>query len=360
MEIKVSDYHSIQQILSKYGYEDSIGSIQTYGSGHINDTYLIEVLDNQYIFQRVNKNIFNAEALTSNYEVLYEALEGYQKKHQLVLSPRCFQSQQHNYHEQDKHGSPCRLLDFVNKSTTYDISPSAEVSHKAAQAFGRFQVFLNTMTTTEFQETIANFHDPMARFKEFQRALLHGDSERKAKAEDTIRLASSHASIISEISNVMQQGVLPKRITHNDTKLNNVVFTDTDAWVIDLDTVMPGSIIFDFGDMVRTFTSPEAEDSSDLAAIQLRLDHFEALCRGYLKPLKNELHPMEVKHLLLGTKSVIYVQALRFLSDYLMGDTYYKTQYPSHNLTRSASQFKLLNDLILNKNEIRNILNSYV
>ncbi len=360
MEVTATDLELIYEALNHYDILGVIRFVKPYGSGHINDTYQVQTDQAAYIFQRVNKNIFDREALVSNYQHLYAELDAYQRKTGQILTPKPIVDRYGQYHVYDRHGSACRVLSFLPNSTTFDIATDSGVAYQAANAFGQFQCFLNGLNPELFQDTIANFHNPTARYEQFQESCTHAITERNEQAATSIHLAEKYSGIIKEIEHVLDSKTLPDRVTHNDTKLNNVVFANGSNYVIDLDTVMKGSIIFDFGDMVRTFTSPVAEDHSNIGESCFRLDYFDKLCGGYLHPLKGSIDKAEANHLILGTKSVIYVQALRFLGDYLIGDPYFKTTYETHNLVRAKTQFKLLEDFIRQEESAESIVQKYI
>ncbi len=325
-----------------------------YGNGHINDTYLVETNKGNFILQRINKNVFRIDELVSNYEVLFNALDDYRKNYGYKLTPALYRTTSGKFHFVDEEGYAWRLAELLPDAVSYEIGENTEVSYHAAKAMGRFQLFLNTFSQNDFGETIINFHDLPRRHGDFQRSLTNAAGDRLKNAKAEIDQSEEYGFIVREYESVAAK--LPKRVTHNDTKINNILFADDVILVIDLDTVMPGAIMYDYGDMVRTFTSPAEEDEQDLEKVIFRTEHFEALTKGYLEPLKDNLTAGEKKSLLTGAKSIIYEQALRFLTDYLNGDIYYKTAYPEHNLVRARTQFKLLEGIMENEKKLIEII----
>ena len=349
-----------QTVISQFFSNEEVLHVKPFGSGHINDTYLVRTTEEPFILQRVNQNVFDTTALVNNYNILNMAVEKYQRERGLSLTPKMLRTNQGDYHFIDKDGAAWRKVEFLPESKSYDITTDTRISFAVAEAYGKFQLFLNTLNTDSFQDTIPQFHHPENRMKQFEKALKNASKDFLDKAAPEIRQIKKLGAIGSEITLLLNSGKLPQRLSHYDTKLNNVIFYSEQPYVIDLDTVMRGTILFDFGDMVRTFTSPAAEDESDIDKTIFRLDHFEALAKGYLAVLKDEISDTEKQNLLLGAKAIIYEQSLRFLSDYLNGNIYYKTAYPEHNLVRCRTQLKLLSEIKKNESKALHIINDVV
>ncbi len=334
-----------------------ISDVKPFGNGHINDTYLVKTTGEAFIFQKVNQNVFDIAALVHNYKILNKSVEAYQREMGISLTPRILTIEIGDYHFIDKDGSAWRKVEFLPESKSYDITTDTAISFAAAEAYGKFQVFLNTLDVEQFQDTIPQFHHLENRMKQFEEALNNAPKNLLDNAAPEIGQVEKFKSVGIAITHLLNTGKLPLRLSHYDTKLNNIIFHESQAYVIDLDTVMQGSVLFDFGDMVRTFTSPAAEDEPDIEKTIFRLSHFEALTNGYLGVLKNELTATEKQNLLLGAKAIIYEQALRFLSDYFNGNIYYKTAYPEHNLVRCRTQLKLLEEIFIGESKAVDILN---
>jgi len=325
-------------------HDKKILSCKPFGTGHINDTYKVETETQDYILQRVNKNVFSTKELVANYEVLADGVKKYQEENRTKITPQILKTLDGRYHHIDKVGAAWRLVEFIPNSVSYDISPDPAISYEAAGAVGRYQLFLNTIKPNLIQDTIPNFHNLKGRLQTFLNTCETCEKQLFRNAEKEIEKSKDLAFISGNSTQLLKN--LPLRVTHNDTKLNNIIFDGSNRLVIDLDTVMKGYIIFDFGDMVRTFTSPADEDEQDLKKVIFRTEHFEALTRGYLDVLKQDLNQQEKESLIPGVLYIIYEQALRFLTDYLNGGVYYKTNYPEHNLVRARTQLKLLQSLV--------------
>jgi len=350
----------VQQIIGQFFRPDEVLEVKAFGTGHINDTYLVTVAGGSYILQKVNKAVFDTQALVHNYSLLNRSVDAYQREKGVPLTPRMLKTLEGQYHFIDKEGAAWRKVEFLSGSKSYDITKDTNISFAAAEAFGKFQLFLNTLDTGSFKDTIPQFHHPANRMKQYELSLINASADLLQKAAPEIEQVRKLRPVEMEITRLLNSEKLPKRLSHYDTKLNNVIFHEGRPYVIDLDTVMQGTILFDFGDMVRTFTSPAAEDEPEIEKTIFRMDHFEALTKGYLGVLSSNLTTIEKQNLLLGAKAIIYEQILRFLADYLNGDVYYKTAYPEHNLVRSRTQLKLLDEIVKNEQKAGQIINDVV
>ena len=352
MEInQIADY-----VLQHYTETQKVLHYAPFGDGHINDTFLVKTETNQYILQRVNKNVFRTDALVHNYELFLSLIEQYQTKTKTKLTPEILKTTEGDYHVIDKNGYAWRLAEFIQGTRSWQISPETNISFKAARAMGMFQQFLNTLPTDEFEYTIINYHNPKNRLKAFKQAIEKAPKELLEKAKKEIDFSLMHQQIVKEYHAV--EPLLPKRITHNDTKLDNMLFHGEQVLVIDLDTVMPSTVLFDYGDMVRSFTSPALEDEPDENKTKFRKEHFKALTKGYIEGVGETMKPIEKNNLLLGSRAIIFEQTLRFLTDYLQGNIYYKVKYPEHNLVRTKTQIKILAAIESNKEELQKYLDS--
>jgi N-acetylhexosamine 1-kinase len=339
-----------ESILKQYHETREVISYEPFGGGHINDTFRVKTKHGHYILQRVNKNVFRTNALVNNYKVFLGFLDAWQQKEKARLTPEILRTTSGNYHIIDQEGFAWRLAEFIHGTKSYQISPTPDISFKAAQAMGKFQQFLNTLPAENFEFTIINYHNPESRLQAFKDAVTKAPENLLNNAGAEIEFSLKHQNIVNEYNEIVNK--LPKRVTHNDTKLDNMLFYGDEVLVIDLDTVMPSTVLFDYGDMVRTFTSPAAEDEKDKNKISFRTEHFEALTKGYLAGLKGSLQPVEKENLLLGARAIIYEQTLRFLTDYLLGNPYYKVKYPEHNLVRTKTQVALLSAIEQHKNQL--------
>lgn len=339
-----------------------------FGSGHINDTY-VAVYDQdgtrvRYIVQRINQNVFkNPAALQDNVErvtrhmfnkLVKEGAEDVSRR-TLTLIPAL---DDRSYYV-DPDGNYWRTYVFIEGASTYDQIETTEQAYEAAKAYGRFQELVCDLPGPRLFETIPGFHNTRSRFDAFRKAIEEDSHGRAADVRAEIDYAFEREPIVDVLLDLQKSGDIPERITHNDTKLNNVMIDDETAeglCVIDLDTVMPGLALYDFGDMVRSAARPAPEDETDLAKIVVRMDMFEALARGYLASAGAMLNHAEKDHLVFSAILITFEQGLRFLTDYLQGDVYYKTHREGHNLDRSRVQFKMVESMAEHEDEMQQMV----
>lgn len=330
-----------------------------YGDGHINESYLvIDKSNNRYILQKINNTIFkDVENLMNNIVLVTEHL---QKK---STDPRTYlklhKTNDDSYYYKDVNNGYWRLYDFVED--TYCLGQVNELNdfYENGRIFGVFQNQLSDFDATLLHETIPFFHDSMRRFENFETALKEDLCNRKKEVVKEIDFIYSNKDFITNFMKLWQKGGLPLRVTHSDTKLNNILFdkfTKKAICVIDLDTVMPGLSINDYGDSIRFGASTGTEDETDLSRIELSLSLFEAYTAGYYSACGSSLTKEETEHLSHGAKMMTLECGMRFLTDYLNGDTYFKISRPNHNLDRSRTQLKLVSDMNNKWNQMNKIV----
>ena len=323
-----------------------------YGSGHINDTYCASfdqagLLRIRYIFQRINTNVFKTPVeLMENIErVTRHSLdrlieEGHPEAHRRTLT--CIPATDGKPYAIDSGGNYWRVYPFIERATGYDEIETNEQAFQAAKAFGNFQKLAAGLTGKRLHETIPDFHNTPKRLDALRAAIEADPCNRAAGLKAEIDFALARAADCSRITDLIASGGIPERVTHNDTKLNNVLLDDGTAegvCVIDLDTTMPGSALYDFGDMVRTAATSKREDDSNVANLFVRLDRFESLVQGYLVAGESFLNPAELGNLAFSGKLLTLECGIRFLTDFLQGDVYFKIKRPGHNLDRCRNQF---------------------
>lgn len=347
----------IAKVASAFRLPGTFVSASPYGSGHINDTYAVVQETGEgrrrFLLQRINEKVFkDPPALMRNVSrVCAHAqerlrLEGRKDadRRALTLVPA---RDSRDWH-QDELGGCWRCYLFIEGATGHDVIRSAGQAREAARAFGAFQALLADLPGGRLNETIPDFHHTPARFSAFRRALKADAHGRAPAAAAEIAFALDRAHEVGVIVDAMAAGKVPERVTHNDTKLNNVLIDDRTGegiCVIDLDTVMPGSALYDFGDLVRTSTSPAAEDETDLSLVEMRMPMFRALVEGYLSAASGFLTAEERRLLAFSGKLITLEIGLRFLTDWLEGDVYFKVRRPGHNLDRCRTQFALVRSI---------------
>ena len=346
----------IMQILEHFELPGTVKSAEPYGNGHINDTYRV-VCDqdgriNRFVLQKINRNVFHhpeqvMENITGVLGFISKKIReegGDPGREVLSLVPgirgRAFMN--------DEKGDVWRVYRFIEDAVCYEKAESEEIFRESAVAFGRFQKLLSDYPADSLHETIVDFHNTPVRFRQFLDAVREDAAGRRKTVSDEIDYLVSEEALSRRLSEAHRDGRLPLRVTHNDTKLNNVMFderTGKAVCVLDLDTVMPGFSVTDFGDAIRFGASTAAEDEPDLDKVHFDRHLFEIYKEGYLEGCGGSLSADEEVLLFDGAKVITYEQALRFLADYLAGDVYYKTSCPEHNLLRARTQIKLLKEM---------------
>jgi hypothetical protein len=335
---------------------------EPYGSGHINDTYCLRFEQAgtpvRYLLQRINHNVFknppalmeNVQRVTSHINAKLCGQPGGSRR-VLTLIP----AHDGRPFVQDAQDNYWRTYLFIERAQTYDAVQSARQAFEAAKAFGSFQRMLSDLAAPKLHETIPGFHDTPKRFAALVAAIERDVVNRAGLAKKEIEFALHRRAMTS----VLLDAGLPERVTHNDTKFNNVMLDDTTGegiCVIDLDTVMPGLALYDFGDMVRTTTCLAREDELDLSKVRLEMPMFEALVRGYLASAGSFLTPAEKQLLNFSGKLITFEIGIRFLTDFLAGDSYFKVRRNGHNLDRCRTQFKLVQSLEENEKAMQSII----
>lgn len=356
------DVKQIENIVSQFDNIGVIHSIKPYGNGHINDTYFIVSEENniqsKYILQRINDQVFKKPLeLIHNVELVLSHFKQ-------LGSPKLFTLRsQENPFVKDSEAKYWRLYNFIPDTLSLEVVEKNEQAYEAANAYGDFVSSLAFLNPLDFYEVIPQFHDLNFRYTQFEENLKLANQDLLTKAQSEIDFAQNKKCISEQMGELIEGKDIPLRITHNDTKLNNVLLDENTykaISVIDLDTVMPGYVFNDFGDMVRTFTSPVAEDDPNIDKVCVRQDVFESLASGYIEALKSTLTKDEVDSLVLGSKYMVLIIGLRFLTDYLGGSSYFKIHYPEHNLVRAKNQFALLRSIEENELSLIQIIKKYI
>ena len=345
------DFAVAAGVMRHFEIDGELVSVEAYGSGHINDTSCAVFQRREglarFILQRINTHIFpnpeplmeNIQRVTTHLAALMANEPGADRRVLTLVSTWDGRSLY-----RDREDGCWRVYKFIEGARTYNTAANAERAFESAKAFGHFQKMLVNLPGPRLHDILPGFHNTPRRYEAFERVIAEDPVGRVASARAEIEFAVARKSV----ANVLVDADLPERVTHNDTKLNNVLFDDATGegiCVIDLDTTMPGLALYDFGDMVRTATSPMDEDERDLARVEMQFPMFEALMRGYLSSAGSFLTDAEKRHLAVAGKLITVEQGIRFLTDHLAGDTYYKVSRPNQNLDRCRTQFRLIGSI---------------
>ena len=336
-----------KRIASQFDLDGEVLSVEPYGCGHINTTYLVETNIRKYILQRINTNLFKdvkrlMNNITSVCAHLVQKIKlsgGDPEREALTV---IYTKDGLPYLEVD--GSYYRVYLFVVDSVAYQISPSIEVFYESAVAFGKFQNNLSDFPVEDIYEPILNFHNTPNRLLNFEKALEADVKDRAKSVSAEIDFVLSRRDYCDRITRLLDSGEMPYRVTHNDTKLNNVLFdrdTGSALAVIDLDTIMKGSMCYDFGDSIRFGCNTASEDEVDLSKVNFSIEMYEEYVKGFVGALKQRMTRVEADNLAFSAILMTYECGMRFLTDYLDGDVYFHTSREGHNLDRARTQFKL-------------------
>jgi thiamine kinase-like enzyme len=357
-------YPDLHHVFKEFEVFKEVTECSLFGSGHIHDTYLIKTRSSgNFILQKINNTVFrDVPGMMDNIERvckhLHNKLLGIPGSNPAKETLTLQYTKTGNSFLQVANGAFWRVFDCIEPHQTFDLADDKAKVEEAGRAYGRFMFLLSDLEGKPLHETIPNFHNIEMRLKKFHAALLDGNKKRIHEAPAEIALILQQAEEMTLLSRLGKEGKIPLRITHNDTKINNILFSPRGKamCVIDLDTVMPGYVHFDFGDAIRTFANTAAEDEKDLSRVSLNLDYFESFAEGYLSSTRSMLSDIEKTHLAFSAKYFTYLHILRFLTDYIEDDIYYKIHYPTHNLVRARNQFALLKSMESHYPAMQNII----
>lgn len=350
----------LESVLSQYGIAEKSLVVENFGSGLINNTWKISENGNAFIVQKINIQVFEKPG---DIEQNIDLIAGFLKIHNpdyLFVSPlQAANGKSMVYANGEEF---YRAFPFVPGSYSKDIVETPQQAFEAAIQFGRFTKNLKGIDVSKLRITIPSFHDLTLRYNQFLATLKTGNQERVKESAEISNQLKEWSSIADVYEKIKKNPAFKLRVTHHDTKISNVLFDNMDKGlcVIDLDTVMPGYFISDLGDMFRTYLSPCNEDEEDTSKVIVRSDFFEAITVGYLSEMGEELTPDEKEHFIYAGEFMIYMQALRFLSDYINGDVYYQARYAKHNLVRAKNQVALLKAYQEKKKQFTQILGRYL
>lgn len=342
-----------KKAISAFKIDGELKTIKPYGSGLINNTYLVEFTNNKrYILQKINTDLFkNYKDLMNNIKLVTNFLKkkitaeaGDPNRETLTI----INTKNGKLYHVDDRNQVWRVYSFIEDTLSYNIAESPEQFYKTGLAFGKFQNMLNEFDANQLVEVLENFHDTRFRYQQFEEAVANNQANRVQYVKKEIEFVRKRKEDAYLLYDMLDSGKLPLRVTHNDTKLSNILL-DKDTLegvaVIDLDTVMPGILLFDFGDSIRSGANTAEEDEKDLSKVNFDLELFEVYTKGFLESAKEIMTETEIEYLPWGARVITFEQAIRFLTDYLNGDKYYTVTHDSHNLERTRNQMKLVKEM---------------
>lgn len=356
------------EIYQAFGLDRSRFVAKRFGHGYINRTYLLQSHNGKtrlpesqaYILQKINTQVFtDPDAVASNYRLAAGFLKQHHPDYLFVAPLRTVDEKEYCIWNDEY----WRLLPYIPHTVALDAATAPEQAYEAARQFGRLTRYLQGASLHQFQIVIPNFHNLTLRYSQLQEAIRNAREERREYAEELIEGFLDYSSIAIHFEEIKTEKSFPDRIVHHDAKMNNVLLdekTFKGVCVIDLDTLMPGKIISDLGDMIRTYVSPASEEERDFSKIEIRTQYFDALIQGYLDELRDLLTPVEKQSLFYAGLFMTYMQGIRFLTDFLNEDVYYPIQYPEHNFYRAKNQFVLLQQLMARQDELKAIIQKHL
>lgn len=346
------------EVLEAYGYTKENTKITQVGTGLINRTYLLSPLaeEKKYILQNINASVFKSpQVIANNLRAIADYLSFTYPNYLFIKPVPTVNSEEMAFVNHEY----WRMLPFVPNTISLDVLADPKQAYEAAKQFGKLSRLLDKFDAKTIEQTIPGFHDLGLRYEQFITALNQAEEKLKEEAKAQISDALAHKYILDYYTSYLHSADFPDRVMHHDTKISNVLLdnkTNEGICVIDLDTIMPGKFISDLGDMMRTYLCAFSENETDLNKIKIRLPYFEAMIKGYLSEMKGILTATEKELILFSGKYMIYMQALRFLTDFLSGNKYYPISYPTQNLDRVKNQFKLLHEIAVNEKELKDII----
>ena len=371
-KIEGADSRSLEDAVYAFGFGPQCSYVKPFGEGHINETYAVYMPGPEgtdvprYVLQRVNIHVFkNPAQVMENIFSVTEYLREVIRKEGGDLDRETLsyiKTKSGDTYFEDADGQPWRCLHYVPNSICHQTVEEPQQFYQSARSFGHFLKQLGDYPAEDLYETIPRFHDTVKRFRDFSEAVRKDVKNRAGPCREEIDFALAREADCGVLMNQLQEGILPLRVTHNDTKLNNILFdadTDQGLCIIDLDTIMPGLAANDFGDSIRFGASTAEEDEPDLSKVHFDIHLYELYVKGYLEMAREVLTPAEIDSLPWGARLMTLECGMRFLADYLQGDVYFKTAYPEHNLVRARTQFRLVKEMEEQFDSMYEILRKY-
>lgn len=354
----------IKNILSHFNIEGQYLGNEKVNTGHINDSYLIKTNSTNhpgYFLQWVNNYIFkDVEGLMNNIAIVtcHLARKLIENDKLVFKVLEIIPDNDGKKFYIDGEGNYWRLYTYIDKMHVYDVVENTKIAYEGGKAFGIFMSLLADLPADTLTETIPDFHNMEKRLETFYTSLKNNPANRVKDIPAEIDFIKSRVEQMLTIPALIKSGKLPVRITHNDTKFNNILFDETEhaMSIVDLDTVMPGSILFDFGDAIRTGANTAIEDEKDLSKVDINLPIYEAYTQGFINSTRHTLTEVEIENLAFSARFMTFIIGLRFLTDFIDGDPYFRTLYPHHNLDRAKVQFRLVEQMELNTSKMQEIV----
>lgn len=350
----------LENIVQRFVPNKEILILKPYGNGHINSTYKVSFVncEKEYILQKINTEVFKSPDILIQNHLKLQNLFNHSKNE--IQIPYLIPTIEKEYLVRDEDNDVWRMMNFIQDSYSIDVVKQNDQAYEAGKGFGWFLDKCFDANPSIFKEAIKDFHSLSFRLDQFNDAIIKDKAKRLSSILDIVDFYKDRELVLRQIEDLIQDDELPVRVVHNDTKINNLLFREDKAVaVIDLDTVGPGSVIYDYGDSLRTICNTKAEDENNIESVDFNLSAFESFTKGYLEKTKSKLTETELQTLHMAPKYMTYIMGIRFLTDYLNGDVYYKTKYADHNLVRGLVQKRLIERMETRLNELISIIDKY-
>lgn len=335
-------------LAERFQIKGKVTLVEPWGSGHINDTFKVCIdhsLQPSYILQRINTSVFpDVLKLMDNYQRVTNHLR--LKKDERFQVVELVKTIDGRVWDNSDNGSAWRMLSYISDSRSFDLAPDAKFSYQAGLAYGWFVKSLSDLPQPRLHEVIPGFHSLRLRIEQLMKTITENRTNRLINCKPVVEFFLSRCDEMQKFDSLINTDI-PLRTTHNDTKINNVLFSSQGKAisVVDLDTVMPGVIHYDFGDAIRTISSTACEDETDLGKVEINIELYRSFSKGFLSETRSMLTPTELHYLPKSPEIMAFIMGIRFLADYLRGDTYYKVKHPEHNIQRAQNQMALISDM---------------
>lgn len=346
---------NMEQIAKKFAIKGEITDVAPYGNGHINKTFVATTTERKYILQRINSNVFkDIDALMNN---IVQVTNHLMEKNVFTLKYKPTLQGSLYYHTGDDY---YRMFKYIDNTICYEGIDNMELVYKLGEGFGQFHNYLSDLDPTCIKDVIPDFHNTPRRYKKLFESVIRNPVNRVANVKDILIYINEHEKDACLLTDALHEGRIRNTITHNDPKINNILFdatTNNIKAVIDLDTVMTGTVLYDVGDALRSLFTGKNESSKDLSQLKVNFEIYENYLKGYWSEMKNVLNKEEIRLIPYSVIVLTLELVIRFLTDYIDGDVYFATKYPEHNLDRCKTQFALLQDLYKNIDKLSEITN---
>ena len=348
---------NLKELILNFIQRSKVQEVNLFGNGHIHHTYRVKLEDEtqEFILQKINTSVFpNYKFCIQNHLLLQESF-----KSKFIEIPHLIKTKKNQYYFEDEEKNIWRMMNFIRDSYSIELVENENQAYEAGRGYGLFLKECSHLNPQNYKEAIKDFNRISFRIQQLNDAIKKDRVSRYKEIKNLVEFYKQREPFLLELEKLMDSRELPLRLVHNDTKINNLLFrNEKSIAVIDLDTIAPGSLLFDYGDALRTICNSCAEDEKEISKVTFNLSFFQSFTKGFLKQVKPILNSQEKEYLYAGPIYMTFIMGIRFLADYINGDIYYKTEYAEHNLVRSKVQKKLIEQIELNMDILKEMIKS--